>query len=183
MRVFWEHGYEGASIADLTKAMGINPPSLYSAFGCKEELFREAVAFYDENDGSITARALGTQATARAAIEAMLRQSADAYTDPARPSGCLIVLGANTWTSDNREIRRFLADMRHNTVELIRRRMQRGVDAGELAPETDIGSLAAFYNTVLEGLSLDARSGASRRTLHGIVDWAMASWDTERPRT
>jgi len=177
MRVFWESGYEGASIVDLTAAMDINPPSLYGAFGSKEQLFREAVALYDETDGAITARALRDQPTAHAAVEAMLRKSADAYTDPARPSGCLIVLGAMTWTPDNSEVRRYLVDLRRGTFELIRSRFESAMGEGELPADLDIDSMAAFYNTVLEGLSIEARDGASRQTLHGIVDWALASWD------
>lgn len=180
MRVFWQRGYEGASISELTEAMGINPPSLYSAFGSKNKLFREAVELYDETDGAITAHALRKQPTARAAVESMLRESADAYTDPDRPSGCLIVLGATSWTPDNSQVRQYLTDLRRGTVELIRKRLERAVTEGELPAGVDVDSMAAFYNTVLEGLSIEARDGAPRQTLHGIVDWAMASWDRAR---
>jgi AcrR family transcriptional regulator len=182
MEVFWERGYEGTSISELTHALGINAPSLYAAFGSKEELFRDAVALYDTTDGSATERALREQPTARAAIEAMLRENADIYADPANPSGCMVVLGTTTWTPHNEDVRSYLSGLRHKTFELIQARLERGVDAGELPPDTDVRALAAYYNTVLEGLSIQARDGASRGTMHAIIDCAMATWDAAAPR-
>lgn len=94
LRVFWEHGYQGASMTALTSAMGIKSPSLYAAYGSKEELFREALALYAATEGSYTRRALDEQPTARASVEAALRDNAAAYTDPATPRGCLVILAA-----------------------------------------------------------------------------------------
>ena len=182
MEVFWRRGYEGASISDLTAAMGINAPSLYAAFGCKEALFREAVALYDTLEGSATERALREAPTARAAIEAMLRDNADIYTDPDKPSGCLIVLGATTWTPHNESVRDYLTGLRRLTFDAIRGRIERGVDDGDVPPGTDAGALAAFFNTVLEGLSIQARDGTSREQMHAIVDRALAGWDAAATR-
>jgi AcrR family transcriptional regulator len=181
MEVFWERGYEGTSISELTGAMGINSPSLYAAFGSKEELFREAVALYDSLEGSVSERALREQPTARAAVEAMLRDNADLYADPDNPSGCMVVLGATTWTPHNEAVRSYLAGLRHKTFELIRARLDHAVDTGELPPGADVEALAAYYNTVLEGLSIQARDGASRESMHAIIDCAMATWDAALP--
>jgi AcrR family transcriptional regulator len=182
IEVFWERGYEGTSISELTRAMGINAPSLYAAFGSKEELFREAVTRYDTvEEGSATERALREAPTAHAPVEAMLRANADIYADPDNPSGCMVVLGATTWTPHNEDVRRYLVELRHKAFELIRARLERGVDAGELPPDTDIEALADYYNTVLEGLSIQARDGASRETMHAIIDCAMATWDGPIP--
>jgi AcrR family transcriptional regulator len=184
MELFWERGYEGTSISELTRAIGINSPSLYAAFGSKEALFRETLALFDAHEGAVTERALQREPTARAAVEAMLRDNADMYADPANPSGCMVVVATTTWTPENEDLRTYLMALRQKPFELMRARLERGVDAGELPPGTDVESLAHYYNTVLEGLSIQARDDASRETMHAIIDCAMAAWDglSARPR-
>src|SRR5690625_5244323 len=122
MEVFWERGYEGTSIAHLTAAMGINPPSLYATFGSKESLFREAIALYDTVEGAPINSALNDSPTAREAVEAMLRHNVDAYTSPETPNGCMIVLSATVGTPANEPVRDFVAKYRRNTVEDLRQR-------------------------------------------------------------
>jgi AcrR family transcriptional regulator len=178
MRVFWQRGYEGTSLSDLTAAMGINSPSLYAAFGCKEALFREAVELYNVTEGATTTAALSEEPTARAAIEAMLRSNARAYADPATPPGCMVVLAAAISTAENEPVREFLAGVRREAHDAVRQRLKRGIADGDLPKGTDTAALANFYTTVLQGLSFQARDGASRKTLNTIVDCAMAAWDT-----
>jgi AcrR family transcriptional regulator len=176
MAVFWARGYEGTSMADLTAAMGINSPSLYAAFGCKEALFREAVALYRATDGAPTQRALAEGATARAAIEAMLRDNVVAFSRPDKPGGCFVVLGATNCAPENEAVRDHLADHRKTTRADIERRLERGIADGDLPAGTDTAALASFYATVLQGLSIQARDGASRAALSSVVDCAMEAW-------
>lgn len=173
MEVFWERGYDGASMTDLTTAMGINSPSLYAAFGDKETLFRAAVDLYGRTDGGHTARALREEPTAYAAIEAMLRDNVAAYTDPGLPSGCMVVLAGATYATRTAPIREFLVEARRETGEDIRARLERGVAEGDLAPDTDTAALASFYSTVLYGLSIQARDGVGRDELSAAVDSAL----------
>ncbi|BCK54729.1 TetR/AcrR family transcriptional regulator [Nocardia wallacei] len=178
MEVFWEHGYEGASMSDLTSAMGINSPSLYAAFGSKEQLFRESVGLYGCTEGGYTARALREEPTARTAIEAMLRDNARAYVDGTTPRGCMVVLAGSTYTTRNTTIRDFLVEKRRATVEDIRHRLERGVAEGDLPAATDTAELADFYATVLFGLSVQARDGADLPQLSRTIDRALAAWPT-----
>jgi AcrR family transcriptional regulator len=177
MEVFWRRGYEGAAVSDLTRAMGINAPSLYAAFGCKEALFRESVALYNATDGAMTDRALEAAPTARQAVEDMLRVNAAAYVNPRRPPGCMVTLAATIGTPESADVRAFLAQCRQEAEDALQRRLARGVAEGDLPASADIAALAAFYYTVLQGLSIQARDGASRKALSAIVDCAMAAWD------
>jgi len=175
MEVFLDRGYDGASIGDLTAAMGINAPSLYAAFGCKEALFREALDLYVNAAGPRTLDELGRHGiTARAAIEAMLREAAKRF---GNGRGCLVVLGATHRRADNEAVFRDLAERRSETQALIRRRLKQGVAEGDVPGTADVSAVAAFYSTVLNGLSLQARDGASRKQLAGVVDCAMKAWD------
>jgi AcrR family transcriptional regulator len=173
--LFWEQGYEGTSIADLTAAMGIAAPSLYAAFGSKEKLFREAVASYAAD--SPTRRALAREPTAYAAVAAMLHDNADDYTDPATPLGCMLVLGAPVGTPEHSGVRELLAEERRDDVAALQARLDRGIAEGDLTPGTDTGALARFYSTVLDGMSIKARDGASNAELHAVADAALAAWD------
>lgn len=176
MEIFWERGFEGTSISDLTAAMGIAPPSLYAAFGSKEQLFHEAVELYDSLEGSAT-RALENKRTARDGIEAMLREHAVNYSDPATPSGCLIVLGATAYAPENRKVAEYLAGWRRQTTETLRARLARGIEEGDVPPGVDVDALAAYFNTLLEGLSIESRDGASRERLERTIGCAMAAWE------
>lgn len=177
MEVFWARGYEGTSISDLTAAMGIGSPSLYAAFGCKEALFREAVELYGVVEGAAAARALTVEPTARAAIESMLRANVENYANPRKPPGCMIVLSAMSGSPDSDEVRAFLSRTRRDAQDVLRQRLERGIAEGDLPKGADTAAIAAFYTTVLNGLSIQARDGASRKSLRAIVDGAMAAWD------
>lgn len=177
MEVFWSKGYEGASLTDLTEAMGINSPSLYGAFGSKEGLFREAVQLYRDTEGGSARRALLAAPTARDAIEAMLLASAERFTAPGLPPGCMIVLGAPAGCDNQDGVGLFLGDNRREMQSRILARLTAGAAQGELPAGADLKGLAAFYTTVLHGMSIQARDGASRKTLQAVARQAMRAWD------
>lgn len=177
MRLFWAKTYEGASLADLTEAMGISAPSLYAAFGSKEALFREAVAHYAEREGGGIWNALDEAPNARQAIERLLLTTAAAYSDPANPPGCLIVLGAQHGCGDEDPVHRELRALRRENREQLAERFRRAVAAGELPAAFDADGAAAFFISVQTGMSVLARDGASRADLEAVARGAMLGWE------
>lgn len=177
MREFWKRGYASTSMADLTGAMGINKPSLYAAFGCKEELFREAAQLYAASEGVEAIAALEEGDTAREAVERMLLFHAANYVDKGKPPGCMIVLASLVGTPEDGEVRDFLAKARREGVKNLKRRLDRGVKEGDLPKTTDTASVAAYISTVLQGMSVQARDGAKRADLERIARQNMAIWD------
>jgi AcrR family transcriptional regulator len=177
MEVFWEKGYEGASLDDLQAAMGgINPPSFYAAFGSKEQLFLEAIKLYAETVGAKPMRALAEAQTARGGVEAMLRESADVFCGRGTPRGCLLALSAINCTPAGRNLQEHMSEYRTQTPVVIRQRLERGMAEGDLPAALDPEPLASFYAAVLMGLSIRARDGASREELDHAIDCAMAAW-------
>ena len=176
LAVFREQGYEGTTLAELQSAMGgISPPSLYAAFGSKEGLFKEAVALYRETVSADIARALVEGPTARDAIRGMLRSSVAAFTKAGEPRGCLLVLGAINCTRAG-DAHEHLRDVRRAARQGLTRRLKQGVEEGDVPASVDVSALASFYTTVLFGISIQARDGASRDSLMATVDCAMSAW-------
>jgi AcrR family transcriptional regulator len=177
MKLFWEQGYEAASISDLTAAMGISSPSQYAAFGCKEQLFREAVALYNETLGATAAAELRDRPTAREAISAVLRHHAAVFCDADNPRGCMIVLAATTCTDRSRSVHEHLADWRMALERDFTQRIERGIADGDVPPGADAAAIAAFYNSVNHGMAIQARDGANQMKLSAIAEAAIAAWD------
>jgi len=179
MKVFWALGYEGATLTDLQKAMGgITAPSFYAAFGSKEELFREAVELYSRTLGAPMMKALAAGTTARASIEALLDAAVESFCKPGAPRGCLLVLGAINSMPANKGVQEYLRGLRARRQRAIRQRLQRAVAEGELPSGLGSGVLATFYTTVVDGLAIQARDGASRKALQFAARCAMAAWDS-----
>ncbi|MDR5905565.1 TetR/AcrR family transcriptional regulator [Franzmannia qiaohouensis] len=177
MEVFWSQGYDNASLADLTRAMGINAPSLYATFGGKETLFQEAVKLYVRTEGSGIWEQVETAPTARAAIKHVLHATAEAFTRGATPRGCMIVLAAPQMQGANSQVCDALKAHRQANGCLLERRLRRAVEEGELPASSDCTAIANYYVTLQHGMSIQARDGASRETLQAIADCAMASWN------
>lgn len=175
MLTFWEHGYEGASLATLTEAMGISAKSMYAAFGNKEELFRKALARYTEGPGAYLARAL-EEPTAREVATAILAGTVRTTTRPARPHGCLGVQGALAASAAGSDVRDLLAAWRNDGCCRVRDRFVRAREDGDLPPESDPVLLARYVTTLVFGIAVQASSGVDREELQRMADAALRTW-------
>src|SRR5215470_14498389 len=175
LSVFWVRGYEGASLSDLTKAMGINKPSLYATFGDKAELFRKVVDRYMAQQGVVWEKAL-QEPTARLAVELILNTAADSLTSGQNPHGCLLVQSALTCSRESDCIKQELALKRAGSDSLLRDRFASAQAEGELLHNVDVAALSRYFSTILRGMSVEASAGATRQDLQNVIDLAMKAW-------
>jgi AcrR family transcriptional regulator len=173
--VFWEHGYEGASLATLTEAMGISTTSMYATFGNKEELFRKALERYTEGPSAYVARAL-EEPTALDVATAIIAGTIRTTTRPAGPHGCLGVQGALATGDAGRGARDLLVDWRDDGYSTLRDRFGQAVDDGDLPPEADPAVLARYLTALTYGIAVQAASGVGRDELQKMADAALRAW-------
>ena len=174
MRVFWEKGYEGASLDDLTRAMGINRSSLYASFGDKEELFKRVIARYADGPMAFMREAL-QQPTARAVVENLLRFGVAFLGDPTHPRGCLSLQGGLACSSSAERVKRAMIDWRRQGLKRLEQRMLRAQREGDLAKDVDAKDLARYISVVTNGLAVQAVNGATRAEMNRTVKMALQS--------
>jgi AcrR family transcriptional regulator len=175
MEMFWLKGFDGCAISDLTAAMNINSPSLYAAFGSKEDLFREAVDLYGALEGEATRCALAGPRNIRDALGTMLKRSVDMFTRGPQPRGCMVMLGALNVNAEQKELRALLHKRQRQILDVIRKRMTLAVADGEIAPSVDIDGLSMMCAVLFSGLAVHAHDGAGRAKLNAAVDAFVAA--------
>jgi len=174
--IFWRHGYEGSSLTDLTGAMGITRPALYTAFGNKEALYIEAMNRYSGRKTEQLAKALELP-TARAGVERLLINMVDGLTAGVNPAGCFLVVTAMTCGPDSQPVQDAAAACRRQSaVPALLARFDRAVDDGDLPEGTDTTGLAVYVSTVMQGLAVQAASGVGRDELHRAVAIALRAF-------
>lgn len=179
MHLFWEHGYEATSLAQLKAAMGgISAASFYAAFASKEALFREVLDHYLATHGRVTAPLHDPALPPREAIERTLRGSARMQTDQAHPLGCLVVASTSTCSPENRHLQALLAQVRERNRAGLLARVERAVVAGDLPHDVDAVALATMFDTVLVGLTTQARDHVPLVSLEAAVSHVMHVWDS-----
>ena len=175
MFAFWRHGYETTSIADLTAAMGVTAPSLYTAFGDKKRLFLEAVQRY-AGDPEVMAQTINAAKTAYDAARDMLTSSAVAFTGEKTPGGCLIASATASGSADSADVQRAVAQIRIAIAGQLQQRIERDISEGVLPRDTDAAALAQLIIAVIQGLSVLARDGTPRPQLLAIANAALNAW-------
>lgn len=175
LEIFWKRGYEGASITELTEALGINKPSLYAAFGNKEELFKKSLSRYLAGPVAFIQEAIN-QPTAFGVAESFLINAVEFFTDTKHPKGCLIVQAALSDSADSLIVKGLLAEYRYSYEYLLANRFEKAKKDGDLPSDTDVQTLAKFLSTLHQGMSVQVTSGASKKELLKIVELALRSW-------
>lgn len=175
MLLFWRHGYEATSVIDLTAAMAITPPSLYTAFGDKKQLFLEAVQRYVS--GPLTSESIIEEApTAREAAAGLLKAAAVGFTGESTPAGCLLASSAISCSSAAADVQKALAVIRLSIENRLQTRIDQDNAAGRLSQKVDAGAMAGYVMAVIQGMSTLARDGATRQKLLSVADAAMQAW-------
>ncbi|GAB2874823.1 TetR/AcrR family transcriptional regulator [Paraburkholderia jirisanensis] len=180
LHVFWDRGYEAASLADLQDATGLTKSSLYKAFESKEGLFRRVLDRYQRNQLAFREAAL-TQPTPWLIAESLLYGIVNLHTGRNTPSGCLLTLSALACSPDARALGDELAERRNDFERRLRARLVAVADAGPLPPGMNSQEAAAFIATLIQGLAVQAKGGASRRQLRQIVAAVLTGWPAEFP--
>jgi AcrR family transcriptional regulator len=175
LHVFWARGYEGTSMAELTEALGINKPSIYAAFGNKEELFRKALGTYLSGPLSYISEAMN-QPTAWETVEMFLTKSAELLTNQSNPCGCMIVQGALTCGQGSSMIQQELIAYRGDLETSFTKRFELAKAHGDLPSKVNTKLLAKYIATIHQGMSVQATSGATREELSAIVEMALKNW-------
>jgi AcrR family transcriptional regulator len=178
MEVFWRHGYEGATIVQLTEAMGINPPSLYAAFGSKEGLLKAALDRYTAKRNCWMEGILSAP-TAREVAERMLMGTADTQTDPANPPGCLLVQGGLACGTGSENVPFELAARRAETENQLRERFVKAKADGDLKESADPAALARYLSAVNAGMGVMASSGADREALRQVAAVSVKAFEEQ----
>ncbi|WP_436942661.1 TetR/AcrR family transcriptional regulator [Streptomyces sp. SudanB66_2053] len=180
MTFFWQHGYEGASLAGLTKAMGISTTSMYATFGNKEQLFRKALQRYDNHPEGYLEPAL-REPTARGVATALLNGAVNATTRADMPNGCLGVQSALVTSDGAAQIRELLNERRRRIDARLNERFKQAADEGDLPAGTDPTVLARFVSMTISGIAVQAASGVSREELQAMAEAVLQAWPPSEP--
>jgi TetR/AcrR family transcriptional regulator, copper-responsive repressor len=180
MRVFWQKGYEGTSLSDLQAVMGMNPPSIYNAFGDKKALFEQSVDAYQAGPGCFAQKALEEEREPRAAIHRMLMEAAQKFTSRAYPHGCMVVLSALNCADEDADVRDGLSRRRQQSANAIKTRIQDAARLGDLPASISAELMTDIVVTVFQGMSIRARDGATRAQLEAVANHALSIWPERR---
>lgn len=175
MRVFWCRGFEGATLEDLTGAMGISRPSMYAAFGNKEEIFRKAMERYAAGPGSHMVKAI-QEATARGVVEKFWRGTVEMLSNPKNPTGCLAMRCSLDGGKESEKAREEVKKLRIAGEGALRKRFERARKEEDLPARVTAEDLMNFALTINHGMAVQAAGGAGRKQLLRVVEMALAAW-------
>jgi TetR/AcrR family transcriptional regulator, copper-responsive repressor len=182
LRLFWQRGFEGTAVSDLVGELKIVAPSIYAAFGSKKGLFTEAIGLYARKYGIALKDAIERGPTAEAAVRAILFDAARTFTKQGLPGGCFVASGMLVWPPQQENMARVFKSKRALMVRALSELIESGIATAELPEDTDARALGCYFGAVIEGMSVQARDGVNRRTLHKLAEIAMQAWPRSKAR-
>lgn len=172
MLLFWERGYEGTSMADLTQAMGLNPSSIYAAFGDKHALFQLAAKRYTKKQAIYAAKAL-EEPTLENFIRALFSSTVEFLTTPGHPPTCMTLVGAVGCSLDAAPARDLMTEIRKQNQEALKKRLLKAQKSGELPRGINVDDYARYLSTIIAGLSIQAANGSTKAELNRTAQMAL----------
>lgn len=177
MLLFWEFGYEATSMSDLTKALNLTAPSIYSSFGDKSQFFYACLAYYLKHEACSLDIIFQQAKTAKIAIELYLHENLKKLVQQNKPTGCMLVTATINCSQEHAPIQHDLLLKRQQVKERIYQRLEQGIKDGDLNPQADLQAMADYYSTVSQGLTMQARDGVGLKQLQNVVALAIKTWD------
>jgi len=172
MLLFWERGYEGTSMADLTQAMGLNPSSIYAAFGDKHALFQLAVKRYMERRAQYSGKAL-EEPTLEKVVRALFDNTVAFLTTPGHPARCMTLSGAVGCSADATSARDIMTEIRKQNEAVMRERFIKARRSGELPKDVNVDDYTRYLSTIIAGLSIQAANGSRKAELKRTAQMAL----------
>lgn len=176
MLLFWEYGYEATSMSDLTQALNLSAPSLYSSFGDKSQLFQRCLEYYLQHEACPIEPIFQSAKTAKIAIELYLYENIKRLVQDHKPTGCMLVVAAMNCSEENQPLQQDLLSKRQQVKQRLYQRLAQGVQEGDLSTQVNVQEMTDFYSTVIQGLTLQARDGVEKEQLNQVVKHAMQAW-------
>lgn len=176
MMLFWKYGYEATAMSDLTKALNLTAPSIYSTFGDKSQLFHACLDYYLKHEACSLDLIFQQAETAKVAIELYLYENLKKLLQQDKPTGCMLVTATMNCSEQHQPLQHDLLLKRQQVKEKIYQRLQQGVEDGDLSSDADIQAMTDYYSTVIQGLTMQARDGVAIEQLENVVTLALKTW-------
>ena len=176
MMLFWKYGYEATAMSDLTKALNLTAPSIYSTFGDKSQLFHACLDYYLKHEACSLDLIFQQAETAKVAIELYLYENLKKLLQQDKPTGCMLVTATMNCSEQHQSLQHDLLLKRQQVKEKIYQCLQQGVEDGDLSSDADIQAMTDYYSTVIQGLTMQARDGVAIEQLENVVTLALKTW-------
>ncbi|TKI08856.1 TetR/AcrR family transcriptional regulator [Martelella alba] len=176
MNLFWQKGFESASLADLRQTLQLSSASFYAAFGSKQALYKECLERYTQSCGEVASVLNNESLSPKVAMQTMLHKTIAMQTSPQSPAGCMAVLSGLNCDDENKEIELLAQTVRQQTRDAVRRCVVRGIEQGEFSQSVNPDEFTLLLDCFIKGIAIEARDGVTEATLCAAADKLLVLW-------